>query len=150
MFGKGAIYTQFNWFWLLGALLPVVFYTITRVWKTNRLTFLHAPVMLGAMAWLPPATPLSFSSWALVGLLFNWWIRKRYNGWWHSFNYITAAALDCGLVISTIVIFFCITLPGVSAPSWWGNVDVFETMDSLGTAMLKTVGKGERFGPKSW
>ncbi|KAI7228699.1 OPT family small oligopeptide transporter [Hortaea werneckii] len=116
MFGPGSIYASFNDFWLLGALLPVAFFVLNRVFPHRRLRFLHAPVMLGAMAWLPPATPLSFTSWAFVGLLFNYWIRKRWNGWWSTYNYITAAALDSGLIIATLVIFFAITLPEVTVP----------------------------------
>ncbi|KAI7553409.1 OPT family small oligopeptide transporter [Hortaea werneckii] len=150
MFGPGSIYASFNYFWLLGALLPVAFFVLNRVFPHRRLRFLHAPVMLGAMAWLPPATPLSFTSWAFVGLLFNYWIRKRWNGWWSTYNYITAAALDSGLIIATLVIFFAITLPEVTVPQWWGNVQVFETMDSLGTAIRRTVTDGETFGPKHW
>lgn len=73
------------------------------------------------------ATPLSFSTWVFFGLLFNHVIRKRFAGWWHTYNYITAAALDSGLVISTIIIFFAITLPGVDIPQWWGNVKIYET-----------------------
>ncbi|KAI7268677.1 OPT family small oligopeptide transporter [Hortaea werneckii] len=148
MFGAGSIYASFNYFWLVGALLPVAFFVLNRVFPYRRLRFLHAPVMLGAMAWLPPATPLFFTSWAFVGLLFNYWIRKRWNGWWSTYNYITAAALDSGLIIATLVIFFAITLPEVTVPQWWGNVQVFETMDSLGTAIRKTVTDGETFGPK--
>lgn len=106
--------------------------------------------MLGAMSWLPPATPLSFSSWAIAGLIFNYWIRKRFYGWWSHYNYLTAAALDCGLLISTIVIFLAITLPGATVPQWWGNTTVFETMDYLGTAVRRTVGVGEKFGPATW
>lgn len=98
--------------------------------------------MLGAMAFLPPyvyrplvvslltldrATPLSFSTWAIFGLIFNWWIHRRWTGWWHTYNYITAAGLDSGLIISTIIIFFAITLPKVSAPTWWGNTAPFQT-----------------------
>jgi hypothetical protein len=70
---------------------------------------------------------LSFSTWAAVGLTFNYWIRKRWSGWWHTYNYITAAGLDTGLVLSTIIIFFAITLPNVTIPQWWGNVAVYET-----------------------
>ena len=73
------------------------------------------------------ATPLSFSTWVFFGLLFNYSIRSRFPGWWHTYNYITAAALDSGLVIATIIIFFAITLPGVDIPQWWGNVDVYNT-----------------------
>ncbi|RMZ89737.1 hypothetical protein DV736_g3039, partial [Chaetothyriales sp. CBS 134916] len=150
MFGKGSIYVSFNWFWLLGGLLPIAFYVIQRVFPSKRLRFLHAPVMLGAMAWLPPATPLSFSSWAIVGLTFNWYLRRRYHGWWTNYNYITAAALDSGLIICTIIVFLAILLPGVTAPQWWGNVKVFETMDATMTAIRKTVAPGDTFGPKTW
>lgn len=92
--------------------------------------------MLGAMGWLPPATPLSFSTWALFGLLFNYVIKNRWRGWWHRYNFVTAAGLDAGLIISTIVIFFAITLPGVEIPQWWGNVDVYNTLVGDGGILL--------------
>lgn len=76
------------------------------------------------------ATPLSFATWAFFGLLFNYFIRRKWPGWWHHYNYITAAGLDSGLVISTIVIFFAITLPNVNVPQWWGNVGVYDTVVS--------------------
>lgn len=54
MFGGGSIYEAIQYYWLLGALLPVVFYAL--IWKFPRspVRLLNAPVMLGAMAWLPP------------------------------------------------------------------------------------------------
>ncbi|KAJ4415989.1 hypothetical protein N0V82_007015 [Gnomoniopsis sp. IMI 355080] len=152
MFGAGSIYQYFNVFWLIGAALPCIFYGFLKF--GGRLSWvgrtLHAPIMLGAMGWLPPATPLSFWTWGLFALLFNHVIKKRYNGWWSTYNYVTAAGLDAGLVISTIVIFFAITFPGVTIPQWWGNVGVFENMDSTYTAILKTVPEGETFGPATW
>ncbi|KAJ5827137.1 hypothetical protein N7447_003900 [Penicillium robsamsonii] len=150
MFGPGGLYVQIQWFWLLGALLPVAFYVLIRLFPRTKLRFLNAPVMLGAMAWLPPATPLSFFSWAFFGLIFNYWIRRRWGGWWHTYNYITAAGLDSGLILSTIVVFFAITLPNVTIPQWWGNTAVYETTDALYTAVRKTVADGEIFGPKEW
>lgn len=134
MFGAGSIYERFNYFWLIGAALPATFYFLARVARVPYAGALHAPVMLGAMNWLPPATPLSFSSWAVVGLVFNWGIRRRFAGWWRMYNYITAAALDAGLVIATIVVFFAITLPDVEVPQWWGNVGVYETAVSVTSA----------------
>ena len=130
MFGAGGQYSAFMWFWLLGAALPVALYVLVRVVRFAPARHLNAPVMLGAMAWLPPATPLSFSSWAIWGLVFNWWVKRRWAGWWTTYNYITAAGLDTGLILSTIVIFFAITFPGVKVPQWWGNVDVFNTVVS--------------------
>lgn len=113
MFGTGSIYQYFNVFWVIGAVLPCILYAVVKY--GGRLSWigrtLHAPVMLGAMGWLPPATPLSFSTWGIVALIFNHFIKKRFHGWWRQYNYVTAAALDAGLIISTIVIFFAIVSP---------------------------------------
>ncbi|KAI1346246.1 OPT family small oligopeptide transporter [Xylaria sp. FL0043] len=150
MFGPGSLYVNFNWFWLIGGALPVVLWVMVRKLRIDFARHFNAPILLGAMAWLPPATPLSFSSWAIVGLIFNYFIRKRYSGWWRKYNYLTAAGLDAGLIISTIIIFFAITLPNVTIPQWWGNVAVYETADASYTAVLKTVPEGKTFGPATW
>ncbi|KAH7316879.1 small oligopeptide transporter [Stachybotrys elegans] len=148
--GAGSVYEPIHYFWLLGAALPVLFFFAQRRFPKSIARFLHAPVMLGAMAWLPPATPLNFSTWAIVGLVFNWWIRKRYNEWWMKYNYITAAGLDVGLILCTLIIFFAFSLPGITVPQWWGNVTVFETLDAMGMAIKKVLAPGETFGPSSW
>ncbi|KAK7750308.1 hypothetical protein SLS62_007715 [Diatrype stigma] len=150
MFGPGSIYANFNYFWLLGAAFPLVLWVLARKLRVAYARHFNAPIMLGAMAWLPPATPLSFWTWGLFGLLFNYSIRRRWPGWWRTYNYVTAAGLDAGLVLSTIVIFFAITLPGVEIPQWWGNVDVYNTLDATRSAMLKTVPEGGTFGPATW
>ncbi|KAF7558512.1 hypothetical protein G7046_g5648 [Stylonectria norvegica] len=150
MFGEGGMYAVINWFWLIGAGLPIALYLATKVLKISFFQHFSAPIMLGAMAWLPPATPLSFSSWAIVGLIFNKWIRTKWNGWWTTYAYTTAAGLDAGLVVSTIIIFFAITFPDITVPQWWGNVGIWNTLDATSTAVLKTVAEGETFGPKKW
>ncbi|OAQ59886.1 OPT oligopeptide transporter [Pochonia chlamydosporia 170] len=150
MFGVGSMYARFNWFWLVGAAFPVLLYVLTKTLNIRFFRHFQAPIMLGAMAWLPPATPLSFSSWGIVGLVFNKWIRNRWNGWWTTYNYTTAAALDAGLILSTIIIFFAITFPNVTVPQWWGNVAVFETLDATYAAILKTVPENGTFGPATW
>ncbi|KAJ5182174.1 hypothetical protein N7449_012321 [Penicillium cf. viridicatum] len=126
MFGPGAMYAQIQWFWLIGALLPVVFYALI---QGHSFEFLF-------MGYIWPHFQLLDST--PVG------------GWWHTYNYITAAGLDSGLILSTIVIFFAIILPNVSIPQWWGNTAPYETMDSLHTAVRKTVTDGETFGPNKW
>lgn len=136
MFGSGSIYVKFNWFWLVGAGLPVLLWVLIRKLRVPHAHHFNAPIMLGAMSWLPPATPLSFSTWAIFGLIFNCWIKKRWNGWWRTYNYLTAAGLDAGLVISTAVIFFAITLPNVKIPQWWGNVDIYNTVVSISCGLI--------------
>ncbi|KAI1741692.1 OPT family small oligopeptide transporter [Xylaria scruposa] len=150
MFGPGSLYVNFNWFWLVGAALPLLLWVLVRKLHINFARHFNAPILLGAMSWLPPATPLSFSTWAITGLIFNYGIRKRFSAWWHRYNYITAAGLDAGLIIVTIIVFFAITLPEVTIPQWWGNVAVYETVDASYSAVLKTVPDGGTFGPATW
>ncbi|KAJ3469230.1 hypothetical protein MRS44_003295 [Fusarium solani] len=78
------------------------------------------------------------------------WIKKRHFRWWTRLNFLTSSALDLGLALATLFIFFAFTLHGVEPPSWWGNNVVSTTMDVQGTAIQAHVAKGERFGPESW
>ena len=64
------------------------------------------------------------------------------------YNYITSAALDSGLAISTILIFFTITLTNTKAPNWWGNNVVTTTLDYKDLAIQQVV--TTPFGPKTW
>ncbi|KAH0152259.1 small oligopeptide transporter, partial [Aureobasidium melanogenum] len=150
MFSGDATYKNLQWFWLAGAAAPVVFFFAAKQWPKSPIRFLSAPLIFGGTGQIPPATPLNYLSWGIVGFIFNKWIRNRYRGWWMRFNYITSAALDSGLAISTILIVLTISLTNTDAPNWWGNVAVYNTMDSLGTAVSKVLPEGATFGPSTW
>jgi OPT family small oligopeptide transporter len=146
--GKG-IYSQLQYFWILGAFLPVVFFILAKKFPRSPARYLNAPVILGGTGYIPPATPLNYLSWGLVGFVFNKLIRNRKRGWWLQYNYVTSAALDAGLAISTIIIFFALLLPQVSPPKWWGNNVVGTTLDAQDAA-IQTVLTDGTFGPSSW
>lgn len=44
--------------------------------------------------------------WAIVGFIFQFVIRRRHFAWWSKYNYVLSAALDSGVAISIVVIFF--------------------------------------------
>jgi hypothetical protein len=54
MLGPGSIYSAIQWYWLVGASLPILFFTAVRLFPKSPARLLNAPVMLGAMGWLPP------------------------------------------------------------------------------------------------
>lgn len=138
-------------------------YILGRRW--NSLNYVSWPVAFGAMSLVPPATGISFSSWWVVNLLFNGIIRRRKPAWWSKYSmyifsplfvilgfqcslcldYVLSAALDCGVAVSTVIIFFCITLP-VGSLSWWGNVISSTTADGKGTPYKGLPDRGY-FGP---
>lgn len=122
MFSGDALYANLQYFWLAGAILPVILYFAARRWPKSPARLLSAPIIFGGTGDIPPATPLNYLSWAIVGLFFNKYIRDKYRGWWMRFNYITSAGLDAGLAISTIVIVLTLSLTNTEAPRWWGNV----------------------------
>lgn len=66
------------------------------------------------------------------------------------YNYLTSAGLDVGLALCTIVIFFALQLPNVDMVEWWGVTAPANTMDTLGTAVVRMVADGETFGPAVW
>jgi len=147
IFGPGKVYGVLQWYWLLGALLPVTSYFMARKWPRSWLRYVHWPLMLGGTGWIPPATVYNYLCWGVVGSIFNGFIKRRWRGWWMQYNYITSAGLDTGLFISTIVIFFTLFLTNAKAPQWWGNLAVYNTMDMQDTAIRQTVAPGETFGP---
>ncbi|RDW82549.1 hypothetical protein BP6252_03661 [Coleophoma cylindrospora] len=148
LFSSGALYTSMLSFFAVGAVAPVVVWWAGRVWPGRLWGNIHIPLILSSTGAIPPATAGNYIPWAIVGLLFNYYIKNRYAGWWAKYNYLLSAALDAGLAITTFFIFFCLYYPGVSL-NWWGNVTVFETADALGLP-LRMVAEGDTFGRKTW
>ncbi len=82
MFSPGQLYSWVNWFWLIGAILPVAQWFLARRYPRSILRYIFFPAIFGAAGLIPPATTWWLGQWVIVGLIFNWWIRKRYFGWW--------------------------------------------------------------------
>ncbi|KAH8775976.1 OPT oligopeptide transporter protein-domain-containing protein [Hyaloscypha sp. PMI_1271] len=102
-----------NFTLIFGLIGPQRIFSTGSIYSTR---FFSAPIFFGGMGQLPPATPLSYLSWSLLGLVFQKFIRNRYRGWWIRFNYITSAGLDVGLAIATIVIIAALNLTGTGFP----------------------------------
>ncbi|CAI7619675.1 unnamed protein product [Penicillium crustosum] len=143
LFSSGEIYSNLLWFFLVGPAVVVITYLLGRRWKFAN--YVSWPVAFGAMSQVPPATGISFSSWWIVNLIFNGVLRRRKPAWWSKYNYVLSAALDCGVAVATVIIFFCITLPAGSL-SWWGNTVSKTTADGKGTPYMGLPARGY-FGP---
>jgi len=137
-------------FFILGAIVPVLIYWGAKRWPKSPLKYAMAPLIFGGAGYIPPATPLNYLSWGFVGWIFQYLIRTRRFNWWARLNFLTSSGLDLGVALSTIVIFFAFTLNNIDPPSWWGNDVVTGTMDFKGTAVRVVLSDGETFGPSSW
>lgn len=143
------------WFFLIGILLPIPFWLLYR-WRPNSwVRLVNIPVFFGAIQDIPPATPLNYLSFCVVGYIFQYRIRRWYPQWWGNYNYVLSCALDSGFALAVIVIFLTLgftNVNGGSFLSWWGTDVVGSTLDAQGTAIRKILKPGETFGPPagSW
>jgi OPT family small oligopeptide transporter len=107
-FGPHSIYYPQIYAVIVGAFLPVPFWLWQRRYPTSWVRYLSTPVILNGLLFIPPATGINYSSWIAMGIVFQYFIRKRNFAWWSKFNYVTSAALDSGTSISLIFIFFAL------------------------------------------
>ncbi len=150
MFSPGQIYSGLFIFFGVGAIVPVIIYFAARKWPRSPLKFLMAPLIFGGSGSIPPATPLNYLSWGLVGYLFQHVIRKRHFSWWSRLNFLPSSGLALGLAVSTLIIFFAFTLNNINPPAWWGNTTPSNTMDALDSAVQVVLPEGQTFGPTTW
>jgi hypothetical protein len=66
----------------------------------------NVPILFSGVEAIPPATGINYISWLVTGFIFNYWIRRFRFRWWTRYNYILSAALDGGVALSAIAIFF--------------------------------------------
>ncbi|CAG8895041.1 unnamed protein product [Penicillium egyptiacum] len=124
-------YSALLYFFILGAILPITVYYMTRRYPKSLWRRVHVPLFLGGLNYLPPATGMNYGSWAVVGLTFGWFIRKRLHSWWSKYNFVLSSAMDSSVGIAGAVIFFTIYFTGASDHfNWWGT-DVHKVCGSL-------------------
>lgn len=78
----GALYSWTNWFWLIGGALPIIQYLVARKFPRSPLRYVFFPAIFGAAGLIPPATAWYLGQWVIVGVIFNYFIKKRFFGWW--------------------------------------------------------------------
>ena len=105
-FGTGSIYHPHLYAIIAGVFIPMPAYFWHRRYPNSWARYVSTPVVLAGLSAIPPATGINYSSWFLVGFIFQYLIRKKNFAWWSKFNYVLSSSMDCGTVISIMGIFF--------------------------------------------
>lgn len=112
LFASGQGYIWVNYFWLIGALAPIPVYMMRHQFPTRLVRKIHLPLVFTAVAQFSTIpSSVSYSSWFLVGLITQYWLRASYRGLWTALNYILSQALTCGTLVALIVISLTLDLP---------------------------------------
>ncbi|KAJ1916037.1 hypothetical protein H4219_004004 [Mycoemilia scoparia] len=117
-FGQGSPYAPLLWFFLIGILFPLPFWFLSKRYPNSLWRYVHVPLILSVTNYVPNAPSVVYPMWFLATFVFGFFIRRYYYRWWINNNFPLAAALDSGLAIAGIVIFFA--LSGHKA-KWWGT-----------------------------
>lgn len=133
LFHANALYAPLYWSFLIGAVLPLPFWFLSRKYPGTWLKYISVPIALNGIGFIPPASGLSYTSWFGVAFVFQYLIRKYNFRWWSKYNFVTSAALDSGTIISTILVFLALGLAdgGNLHISWWGNNVMSNNLDAI-------------------
>lgn len=123
LFGPGGLYRNLVWLFLVGALLPVPVWVLSKIFPEKKwIPLINIPVISYGFAGMPPATPTNIASWIITGMIFNYFVFKYRKGWWQKYNYVLSAALDAGTAFMGVLLFFVLQNEGVNL-KWWGTND---------------------------
>ncbi|CAI8618004.1 unnamed protein product [Vicia faba] len=121
IFGTLGEYSALNWFFLGGAIGPILVWLLHKAFpQQSWIPLINLPVLLGATGMMPPATALNYNAWIVVGTIFNFFIFRYRKKWWQRYNYVLSAALDAGVAFMAVLLYFALGLENVSL-NWWGT-----------------------------
>ncbi|XVF53341.1 hypothetical protein PTKIN_Ptkin05aG0091800 [Pterospermum kingtungense] len=121
IFGNEGEYGNVNWFFLVGAVAPLLVWSAHKTFPNKKwIRFIHMPVLLGATSMMPPASAVNFTSWLIVAFLSGYVIFKYRPGWWKRYNYVLSGGLDAGTAFMTVLLFVALQPKNISL-QWWGN-----------------------------
>ncbi len=148
LFSPGRKYNAIMYFFLIGAICPVITYYLHKKWPRKWFGKLNAPIFFNSSGNIPPATGVNYGALFIVVFTFNYYIKNKWNKWWLKYNYVLSAGIESGVAIATVLIFLCVTYPGGEL-TWWGNT-VWKKTDDYNSVKYRTLAKGETFGPTTW
>ncbi|CAF1452382.1 unnamed protein product, partial [Rotaria sordida] len=121
-FGVGSIYYPLLFGLLIGLVLPIISWFLWKKLSNIKwLAFINFPLILVATNALPPAPAVEFTTWFLVGFIFNFILYRYAHVWWEKYAYVFSAGMSCGVAICGFIIFITLQNNNIEFPQWWGT-----------------------------
>ncbi|CAF1420941.1 unnamed protein product [Rotaria sp. Silwood1] len=121
-FSVGSIYSPLLFGLLVGLVLPIISWFLWKKFPNIKwLAFIHFPMILVAASNVPPAPAGEYTTWFLVGFIFNLILYRYAHAWWEKYAYVFSAAMSCGVAICGFIIFITLQNNNIEFPKWWGT-----------------------------
>lgn len=134
LFSNGGRYQFIMYFFLVGAGVSLI--VIFMQWwkpKSNFWSKVSPTLLLSGAENMPTSTGLHYGTWFFLVLVFNGFVHKKRPHWWRKYDLILATALDCGVAIAAIIVYFGVSYSGGSSHyKWWGTEVVSSSCDNKG------------------
>lgn len=121
IFGDLGTYGMVNWFFLGGAIGPVLVWLAHKAFPNQDwIRLINMPILIAATGYMPPATAVNYTTWIIAGFLSGYvWYRYGPKSW-QRFNYVLSGALDAGLAFMGVLLYLFLGLEDIKI-NWWGN-----------------------------
>jgi hypothetical protein len=121
VFGDLGHYSATNWFFLGGAIAPILVWLAHKAFPNKDwIGLISIPVLLSATLNMLPATAVNYTTWVVVGFASGFIAYRYYRDWWSRHNYVLSGALDAGLAFMAVFLYLCLGMWHVSL-EWWGS-----------------------------
>lgn len=113
------LYPILPYCFLIGFVLAIICLLI-RHYFFKQTRWFQPAVIIGGLFNYAPFNLSYFIPGFYVCFAFNHYIKKKYTAWWEKYTYVISSALDAGVALGGIIIFFAVQYKEVSI-NWWGN-----------------------------
>uniref|UniRef100_A0A5B6YS56 Putative oligopeptide transporter 6-like n=1 Tax=Davidia involucrata TaxID=16924 RepID=A0A5B6YS56_DAVIN len=121
IFGDLGAYSKVNWFFLGGAIAPLLVWLAHKTFPEKQwIRLIHMPVLLGATAMMPPASAVNFTSWIFVAFLSGFVVFRYRPKLWERYNYVLSGGIDAGTAFMTVLMFIALQSRDIGL-EWWGS-----------------------------
>ncbi|KAB1221652.1 Oligopeptide transporter 5 [Morella rubra] len=121
MFGRLGLYSKMNYFFLIGILAPLPVWVLSLLFPDQKwIRLVNMPIIFGGAGAMPTAKAVNYVCWGAVGIFFNFFVYRRFKGWWARHNYILSAGLDAGVAFMAILCYFTLQIRDINGMKWWG------------------------------
>lgn len=134
LFSNGGRYQFIMYFFLVGAGVALIV-IIMQWWRPKSRIWSHVSptLLLSGAEDMPTSTGLHYGTWFMLIVVFNFFIHRKRPQWWRKYNLILASALDCGVAIAAIIVYFAVTYTGGGSHyKWWATEVTSSSCDSKG------------------
>ncbi|KAG0214959.1 hypothetical protein BGX33_001638 [Mortierella sp. NVP41] len=126
MFSQDGPYGFVFWGFLIGAIIPVILWALSKKWPRVKWDKFNIAIIAGGMGNYPNGYITGITGSLIVAFIWQFWLYQYHKNWWSKYTFILSAVLDTGAAFTDLFLFIFFS-GGVSeklivnAPSWWAN-----------------------------